>query len=50
LLGRFTDYVTDIEYEIKNSMERLLLTKRMFDTRPRGKRGIGTPKLRWGIM
>jgi hypothetical protein len=26
------------------------ITKRMFDTRPEGKRGTVRPKLRWGIV
>jgi hypothetical protein len=30
-------------------MDNNRTTKRMFDTRPEGKIGIGRPKLRWGV-
>jgi hypothetical protein len=29
-------------------MDNNRITKRMFNTRPEGKRGCGRPKLRWG--
>jgi hypothetical protein len=29
-------------------MDNNWITKRMFNTRPEGKRGTGRPKLRWG--
>jgi hypothetical protein len=30
-------------------MDSNRITKRMFNTRPEGKRGTGRPKLRWGV-
>jgi hypothetical protein len=31
-------------------MDNNRITKRIFNTRPEGKRGTGRPKLRWGIL